>query len=112
MKRWVLTLALVSLTAAAATGLSALTLAPALGDFSFALCAAGGSSAQTLTAAQAGNYLMRVTAADVTMCLASTCAAGGQAWPTGTIIYLTLPAGPVSCRSAASLGNLYLTRAQ
>lgn len=103
MKRVVFVFSFIALTALAAGGISALTLAPSLGDYSFVGC--DGGAAQTVTA---GNYLVRIAAADSTVCSASTCTSGGQTWPQGTIIYLAYPTGSVSCRN----GSLFLTQAK
>lgn len=79
----------------------------------FTDCASGGSVAQTLTA---GQYLMRVTDADTFLCFAasgSTCASGGEKFPVGTVVLLTLTTGQVSvsCRSSASTGDVIFTAA-
>lgn len=79
--------------------------------FEFTDCSSGGSVAQTLTA---GDYWYRVTDADTFICLAnsaSTCASGGEKWPVGTVVLITI--GPdqrsVSCRSSTSTGDAIFT---
>lgn len=78
----------------------------------FTDCASGGSSATTLTA---GDYLLRITDESVFLCFAasgSTCASGGEKFPAGTVMKLTIGADQrsVSCRSAASGGDAIFTR--
>lgn len=76
--------------------------------FEFTDCASGGSSAQTVTA---GKYLLRVTTEDVFMCFAATCASNGEKLPAGLVMLLQVETSTsVSCRSAASTGDLILTR--
>jgi hypothetical protein len=82
--------------------------------FEFTDCAAGGSVAQTVTA---GQYLLRVTDADVFLCIAeaaSTCATGGEKFPSGTVLLLSVGgvSKSMSCRSSASTGDLILTGAR
>lgn len=82
--------------------------------FEFTDCAAGGSAAQTLTV---GTYLFRVTDADTTICpvaSGSTCAAGGEKFPLGTVmcIAITSDKKSVSCRSTGSTGDAIFTAAQ
>lgn len=77
----------------------------------FTDCAAGGSAAQTITA---GDYLFRVTDADTFLCFAnsaSTCTSGGEKFPSGTVMLLTIPGGKtsVSCRSATATGDAIFT---
>ncbi len=78
--------------------------------FEFTDCAAGGSAAQTVTE---GQYLMRVTDSDAFLCYGATCAAGGEKFPAGAMLLLSVGAGgqQMSCRSASSLGDVILTRA-
>lgn len=102
----------------AAVAVLALTLAPiaaAAGGvilnpvvrFEFTDCAAAGSASQTIFA---GSYLMRVTTEDVFICYAATCAAGGEKFPAGMVLLVAFQANQqVSCRSAASTGDLILT---
>lgn len=75
-------------------------------------CASGGSSSSTLT----GNvrYLMRVTDSDVFLCLTATCATGGERFPSGTVLLYQVPNGghTISCRSAASTGDIIFTAVQ
>ena len=82
--------------------------------FEFTDCAAGGSAAQTVTGGY--TYLLRVTDSDVSLCIAesgATCAAGGEKFPMGTVLLLTVPGASKSmaCRSAGSAGDVALTRA-
>ena len=78
-------------------------------------CASGGSSAGALVANT--TYLLRITDADTFLCFApsgSTCASGGEKFPSGTVILFT-PNGSsvsVSCRSASSTGDAIFTAAQ
>lgn len=109
MKRVALVFLLSAGIALAATGLSAITLAPALGDYSFLACAADGGTSQAVVA---GNYVMRVTTADTAVCSTAACSTGGQTWPQGTVIYLALPAATMNCRSSTATGNVYLTQAK
>ena len=81
--------------------------------FEFTDCASGGSVAQTLTV---GQYLMRVTDADAFLCFSasgSTCASGGEKFPSGTVILLNVTSdkASVSCRSSASTGDVIFTAA-
>lgn len=82
--------------------------------FEFTDCSSSGSAAQTVTG---GQYLLRVTDADVFLCIAdsgATCASpNGEKFPSGTVVLLTVP-GPsksVACRSAASTGDAIFTGA-
>lgn len=80
--------------------------------FTFASCASGGSSAQTIPV---GTYLTTVTGSDTTLCQAdsaSTCSSGGTILPLGTSFLWTAGRGgfSVSCRSSASGGTLQFTR--
>jgi hypothetical protein len=77
----------------------------------FTDCASGGSASNTLAANT--TYLMRVTDADVFLCLAPTCATGGERFPSGTVLlYQTRNAVlTVSCRSSASTGDIIFTKA-
>lgn len=102
-------LALISL-AAFAGGINLLTGT----RFEFTDCASGGSAAQTLTTPR--QYLLRVTDADVFLCFAesgSTCATGGEKFPSGTVILLNVTSdkASVSCRSSASTGDVIFTAA-
>ncbi len=78
--------------------------------FEFTDCAAGGSAAQTLTL---GTYLFRVTTEDVFICFAATCASGGEKFPTGTVMLVSIGRGgsSVSCRSALATGDAIFTAA-
>lgn len=78
--------------------------------YEFTDCASGGSASQ---AVPEGTYLMRVTDADVFICYAATCAAGGEKFPSGTVMLLTLPRGGItaSCRSTGSNADIILTSA-
>lgn len=70
-------------------------------------CAVGGSNIGTTVA---GKYLLRVTDADTFVCWAATCAAGGEKFPTGTVILLRFDsAQALSCRSAGT-GDAILTK--
>lgn len=81
----------------------------------FADCSSGGSSAQTLTLAGQGNFLVTVSsAADVYLCFAgsaSTCGSGGVLFPPGTVAVITVNADQksVSCRSSTSTGDVHFT---
>lgn len=82
--------------------------------YEFTDCASGGSAAQTVTG---GQYLFRVTDSDVFVCFAesgATCASGGEKFPQGTVMLLTVPGASksVACRSSGSSGDAILTRAQ
>jgi hypothetical protein len=78
--------------------------------YEFTDCASGGSSSQSLVE---NLYLMRVTDSDVWVCYAATCAAGGERFPVGSVVLITMPRGPtsVSCRSSASTGDVIFTKA-
>lgn len=71
-------------------------------------CPAGGSSS---VAVNEGDYLFRVTDADVYLCYAATCVTGGAKFCSGTIFELAIPRGgaTLSCRSAGT-GDVVLTR--
>lgn len=76
-------------------------------------CASGGSAAMFVTP---GQYVMRVTDADVFVCYAATCASGGARFPVGTVMGLQVGgtngnAQVMSCRSTASNGDLLLVGA-
>lgn len=78
----------------------------------FTDCSSGGSVAQTLTG---GSYVMTVHDEAVWLCLAdsaSTCASGGSKFPAGFGMVIRINNGgqSVSCRSAASGGDLTFTR--
>jgi hypothetical protein len=82
--------------------------------YEFTDCPAGGSSAQTVLG---GQYLFRVTDSDVFVCFAesgATCASGGEKFPQGTVMLLTVPGASksVACRSSGSTGDVIFTRAQ
>jgi hypothetical protein len=98
-----------SLVLLAAVALAGIGIQPAI-RFEFTDCASGGSANQTVTG---GQYLMRVTDADVFVCYASTCASAGERFPVGTVLLLQVPAlGQVmSCRSSTSTGDFILTSA-
>lgn len=81
--------------------------------FEFTDCSSGGSAAQTVTG---GQYLLRVTDADVSLCIAesgATCATGGEKFPVGTVVLLTVPGASksVACRSSSSTGDAIFTGA-
>jgi hypothetical protein len=81
----------------------------------FTDCASGGSSAQALV--RDTDYLLRVTDADVWLCLTasgSTCATGGERFPVGTVLHLSITGDQVSasCRSSTSTGDATFTRVQ
>lgn len=102
-------LAVLTSLAAIAAGIN---INPAI-NFDFTDCASGGSSAQTLSPR---TYLMRVTTEDVWICLAesgSTCVSGGLKFPAGTVMMfsVTTNISSVSCRSAASTGDIGFTHA-
>lgn len=89
------------------------SLKPAV-RFQFLNCEAGGSASQQVTA---GRYAVRILQEDVFICYAATCAAGGEPFPSGTTMLLTVEAESssvryqtVSCRSSAATGDLYFTR--
>lgn len=78
-------------------------------------CASGGGDggiAYTASPTE-GQYLFRVTGADTWVCIAATCASGGELFASGTIFLWQVPRGgqTVSCRSSASTGNAIWTRA-
>lgn len=114
MVRSIFLTAMICSTVALAAGLSFLQLNPAQ-RFEIDLCASGGSSSVSVTP---GTYLMRITGADTSVCYAATCASGGEPFPAGTIIGITIGAATgganqaMSCRSSASTGNFILTAAQ
>jgi hypothetical protein len=81
----------------------------------FTDCASGGSTAQALV--RDTEYLLRVTDADTFICLAatgSTCATGGERFPAGTVVLLSITGDQVSasCRSSSSTGDAIFTRVQ
>lgn len=81
--------------------------------FEFTDCSSGGSAAQTVTG---GQYLLRVTDADTFLCFAesaATCASGGEKFPSGTVVLLSVPgtSKSVACRSSSSTGDAILTAA-
>lgn len=80
----------------------------------FINCSASGSAAQTFTTE--GTYLFRVTDTDVFLCFAAssaTCAEGGEKFPAGTVMLLTIPRDKksVACRSASATGDAIFTLA-
>lgn len=78
--------------------------------FEFTDCSSSGSAAQTV---KSGGYLLRVTDSDLFLCYAATCASGGEKLPQGTVMLLQVRDDTsMSCRSAASSGDLILTRGQ
>lgn len=79
----------------------------------FTDCSSSGSTAQTVTG---GQYLLRVTDADTFLCIAdsgATCATGGEKFPVGTVVLLTVPgtSKSVACRSSSSTGDAIFTGA-
>lgn len=101
------TIALVVLFASAALAANGISIDTAT-RFEFTDAASGGSAAQTVTA---GTYVMRVTDSDAFVCYAGTCASGGEKWPQGTVILISFGASTsVSCRSAASTGDIIFTK--
>jgi hypothetical protein len=75
--------------------------------FEFTDCASGGSAAQTVTP---GNYLFRVTDKDTFVCMAATCATGGEKFPLGTLMVISVARSTsVSCRSSDSTGDAVFT---
>lgn len=82
-------------------------------QFTFTDCASGGSASQNVTGGTV--YLVTVTDSDVFLCYAGTCAAGGMKLPSGSAYTLTVPGvttqtTTMSCRSAASTGDINLVR--
>lgn len=77
-------------------------------------CASGGSAAGTLIAGE--TYLMRLsTDSDAFVCFAasaSTCAAGGEKFPAGFAMKVTVNGNQasVSCRSTASTADVIFTK--
>lgn len=76
-------------------------------------CEVGGSAAQTVS--PGFNYVMRVFTEDTWICFAasgSTCASGGERFTPGFAmrIHITSDMKSVSCRSAASTGDVIFTR--
>lgn len=82
--------------------------------FEFTDCSSSGSSSQSVIGQT--TYLMRVTGEDVFVCPTSTCSTGGEKYPQGTVVAITVPgATPTSttaysCRSAASTGDVIFTK--
>ena len=110
MRKALLLLLLLAALSAAAGGLLLRTGT----RFEFTDCSASGSSAQTLTGPT--RYLFRVTDADVWVCFAesaATCGSGGEKFPVGTTLLLSMPATglSVACRSTAANGDAIFTRA-
>lgn len=105
-------LGLALLGTVAVAGPSGLTIDTGV-RFEFTDCASGGSANQTVTGSTVpALYLMRVTDSDVFLCYGSTCASGGEKFPLGTVILISVPASGqiMSCRSSASTGDIILTR--
>lgn len=79
----------------------------------FTDCSSSGSTAQTVAG---GVYLVSAVTETVWVCFAdsaSTCASGGTILPAGSLLLISIGnAGQsVSCRSAASTGDLQFTKA-
>ncbi len=73
-------------------------------------CASTGSGSDAGTLSE-GTYLLRVCEADTFICNGTSCPDGGEKWPQGTIVPLAVPSGSAfSCRSAASTGDIILTK--
>ena len=109
MRRFALVAAFLLATAAVAGGIALNTSR----RFEFTDCSSGGSTAQTVTGDQ---YLLRVTDADVSLCIAesgATCATGGEKFPAGTVVLLTVPGASksIACRSSSSTGDAIFTGA-
>ncbi|MFT3708045.1 MAG: hypothetical protein QM817_10350 [Archangium sp.] len=80
----------------------------------FTDCASGGSTAQALVR---GDYLLRITDSDTFLCFAaagSTCVSGGEKFPAGTVMVITVTGDMLSasCRSSGSTGDAIFTKAQ
>ena len=81
--------------------------------YTFTNCSSSGSTAQTVNSAE---YVVSIADEGVFICIAnsaSTCASGGTFFNPGVTVVLTIGAygtRSVSCRSAASTGDLYLGR--
>lgn len=102
-------LALGLVLAAGVASASGITLNPSVA-YTFTDCAAAGSTAQTVTA---GSYLLVVTTEDVWVCYAATCASGGVKLPSGLAMQIRMRDNTsVSCRSAASTGDVIFTRGE
>ena len=97
------------LASVALAGLPGIILNPN-STYDFADCASGGSSSLNLPS---GTYLLTVTDSDVFICFASTCAAGGRKFPQGTVMGIAIGSSgsDISCRSAASTGDVQFTLA-
>lgn len=62
----------------------------------------------------AGQYLLRVTDKDVNLCFnANSCQTGGEKFPMGTVVLLSVQRGgeTLSCRSSDGTGDVILTHA-
>jgi len=111
MRTFLLAVLLTAGLAVAATGISLNTgVRTELTD-----CASGGSSSATLKPNT--TYLFRVTDSDTFLCFAGTCAAAGEKFPVGTVMLFATTNNngsdvTISCRSAASTGDLIFTQAQ
>lgn len=105
MRSFVLGLLLLASVAVA----GGITLMPGT-RYEFTDCASGGSASQTLLG---GTYLTRMLTEDIWVCFAATCASGGDKFGAGTVLMLSIPVAgaTVSCRSAASTGDLIFTAA-
>ena len=107
MRRFVLLAGALFALAAAAQALNGITVVPAT-RFEFTDCAAGGSAAQSLTR---NTYLFRVTTEDVWICMAATCAAGGEKFGGGVAFLWSVGATTsFSCRSAGATGDAIFTK--
>ena len=108
-----MTLGFMLLALLAALALSAPINPQPSGIVTFTNCEAAGSAAQNVTG---GSHLMTVTGEDTYVCYSdsgSTCGSGGTLYPSGTVIHITFgnASKSVSCRSAASGGDLQFTKA-
>ena len=105
MRKLLLLLALVS-TAAVAGGITF----DISHRYEFTDCNADGTTtpAQTLGT---GTYLFRVTTEDVWVCFAATCSTGGEKFPAGMALIISIGRGGqvMSCRSASSTGDAIFT---
>lgn len=102
---------LVALLVPLSAALAGLTLNPSLRT-EFSNCAAAGSASSTVTANV--QYMARVSSdSDVSLCYAGTCAAGGELFPAGSMFTINFRSDQttLSCRSAASTGDIIFTRA-
>lgn len=110
MKR--LALAALVFLSTAAPAQSAIKLVPN-SKVEFTDCSGSGSSAQNVPV---GKYLMRVTDADVFICIAdaaAVCSSGGEKFPIGTVISITVAGNSgnksIACRSAGT-GDVIFTK--